>query len=260
MFLGYMSKAIALVHALWLLAGPTPELVRWVCLKIRSFTTDFGVEMHLLEAPDVVDAYCAYMSGIPLLQCRSRVKHGIRMWPHALRLAGWSHTQGGIMKAAAQAFPLWPRYLQHQRALCKHYRNVQYRQHMVRMLAPLYPDAGLPKLLKGFTASFAKWRYETEWEVLRQLLCLRDLSENKVDPAFFANAQDQDELDNFFKACKQKDFWRWSAVVFAEIFDRLERLRKWGMVCNHSQCEELRKASNYRKHIACDRIVCLLPF
>ena len=66
------------------------------------------------------------------------------------------------------------------------------------MLGPRNPDVGVRQLLNNFPASFAKWRYETQWEVLRHLLPLRDQCENKVDRALFAKAE---ELDNFFKAC-----------------------------------------------------------
>ena len=111
----------------------------------------------------------------------------------------------------------------------------------------------MPRLLASFTAGFAKWRYETECEVLRQLLPLGDLCENKLVPVLFPKVQDQAELDRVFMACRRKGFWRWAKVAFPEVFQRLEHLRKWGMVCDHERCEELRKDCNYRKHIECPR-------
>ena len=255
-FASSMNKSVALLHALWLVGGPEAEDVRWLCFNIRSMTTDFGVEMHLLEAPDLVDAFIAFMDGMPM--STRLVKHGTRMWPRALRVAGWSHTQGNIMKSTAEAFPDWPMYLKHMRALCKCFRNYSYRKHIAKKLGSRYPEARLDALLRSFTAGFAKWRYETVVEVLRQLLKLRDLCENKLEPELFVGAQDQDEMAAFFQACKAKDFWRWAAVAHLEIYQRLERLRKWGMVCPHERCEELRKASNYKKHIDCPRTMNIL--
>jgi len=43
-----LSKSVALVWALWLVAGPELEALQYACDKVRSFTTDFGVEMGLL--------------------------------------------------------------------------------------------------------------------------------------------------------------------------------------------------------------------
>ena len=257
-FCGSMSKSVALLHALWLVAGPTADDLRWVCSKIMSFTTDFGIEMHLLEAPDVIDAYLARMNGQPLHKVAHLVKHDVRMWANALRMAGWSHTMGNIMKFAAESFPLWPVYLKHERGLCKFFKNHTYRKHIVRLLAPAHPESRTQ--LRGFTAGFAKWRYETEHEVLKQLLKNRDLCETKLDPAMFSNPQDQEEMNSVFRGCKDKGFWRWANVAFRDVFDRLEKLRKWGMVCPHDECEKLRKESGYRKQIRCDRITTFLYY
>ena len=139
-FTGSMSKSVAFLHALWLVAGPEAEMVRWICGKVRSMTTDFGVEMHLLEALDVVDAFIVHLNGAPLDRFVALMIHGTRMWPRALRIAGWSHTLGGAMKTAADTFPRWPVYLKHERALCKFYKNVTYRKHIVRMLGPQFPE------------------------------------------------------------------------------------------------------------------------
>ena len=139
-FAGSMSKSVSLLHALWLIVGPSADDVRWVNSKIRSFTTDFGVEMHLLEAPDIVDAYIAYLDGQPLLHVAPLVKHDVRMWAYALRMAGWSHVFGGIMKTAGEKFPHWPRYLKNERVLCPFFKNITYRQHIIRLLGPQLPD------------------------------------------------------------------------------------------------------------------------
>ena len=157
------------------------------------------------------------------------------------------------MKPESEKFPQWPRHLKHERHLCAFFKNVTYRQHIVRKLGPGVPN--LRAQLHSFTAGFAKWRYETEVEVLRQLLKHRDLCENHLDPALFAKAQDQEEMAGVFRACNDKGFWRWANASHREIFSRLERLRKWGMVCPHERCEELRAASNYKKSIPCDRIL-----
>ena len=173
-----MSKSVALLHALWLVAGPTEDDLRWACSKVMSFTTDFGVEMHLLEAPDIIEAYLARINGSPLHTLAHLVQNDVRLFPNALRMAGWSHTMGNIMKFAAESFSQCPVYLKHQRELCKFFKNHTYRKHIVRTLGPAHPE--LKTQLAGFTAGFAKWRYETLFQVFKQLLRLRALCENHV--------------------------------------------------------------------------------
>ena len=87
-----LSKGVALLHALWLVAGLSEADLAYCCGCVRSLTTDFGVEMHLLEMPDVAAAYVAFMGGAPTHRLRPLVKQGSRLFHKALRMAGWSHT------------------------------------------------------------------------------------------------------------------------------------------------------------------------
>ena len=131
------------------------------------------------------------------------------------------------------------------------FRNPGYRQHIAARLG----KARWGKQLRGFTASFARWRYETVPEVQRQLKRQRQLCEDELNEALFSKAQDQAFIQSVMSACKDKPFWRWLVVSFHEVFWELETLRKWGMVCDHADCEKLRKESNYKKKIDCPRIV-----
>ena len=246
-----MSKGVALLHALWLVAGATESDLAYVCSKVRSLTTDFGVEMHLLEMPDLIAAYIAFLGGAPLHRLRSLVNNKSRLFGKAMRIAGWSHTLGGIMKMAAEIFPQFPSYLVNMRALCKFFKNPSYRQHIERRLGKTSFGEGRTK--KQFTATFAKWRYETMVDVLQQLAPLRKLCEEDLDEALFAKAQDPEFIKAVMRACRDSPFWRWAMASLREIFLDLEVLRKWGMVCGDEDCEELRKASGYKKKIDCPR-------
>ena len=156
---------------------------------------------------------------------------------------------GNIMKDTAEKFPHWPSTLGKMRSMCKFYKNNSYRMHIRRRL-----DLGLEDkaTLKHFTASFAKWRYETVFEVLRQLLDYRQISA-LVPRELFARAQDQEEASAFFRACKDLPFWRWASASFRKVFSSLEYLRRWGMVCECPEHREQRKTRK-NKFIKCLRI------
>ena len=128
---------------------------------------------------------------------------------------------------------------------------VSYRNNIVRELGPTFPH--LKQDIKRFTVGFAKWRYETEVELLRQLLRHRDLCQNKLKASMLSNAQDPEEITGVFRACQNGKFWQWAASVYPHVFERLERLRQWSMVCDHETCAELRRESNGRKRIDCPR-------
>ena len=145
---------------IWLIAGPSADDVLWFISLTTSFTTDFGNEMHLLEMPDVVDALMAWADGVPLSRVQPLVHHDRRLFARALRVAGWSHTLGGIMKSVASKFKDWPEHLSSLRIICKTFRNESYREHVKSKLKRNLSDEE-KKTLKSFTAGFAKWRYET---------------------------------------------------------------------------------------------------
>ena len=84
------------------------------------------------------------------------------------------------MKNTCTFFPEYPQWLNYLRSLCKFFHNVTYRLHLRRTLRGRAGDLDVDKLLKEFTASFAKWRYETMVEVLRQLGPLRELCESYI--------------------------------------------------------------------------------
>ena len=112
-----VSKSMCLLHALWLVAGPDAQTIRYCLRKVASITTDHGTEMHTLEMRDVVDAYCAYMQGASLEHCRTLVDVSSRWLPNALRISGWSHSMGNIMRHTAETTTRWPRILQQMRDL-----------------------------------------------------------------------------------------------------------------------------------------------
>ena len=248
-FTGTMSKGVALLWAIWLVAGPSTDELRWFCTNVRSFTTDFGVEMHLLDLPDISEAMVAWASGRPLHTVGPLVKPDSRLFARALRIAGWSHTMGGVMKGIAEKIPQWPPSLTHMRALCKFYKNSSYRRHIRRKM-DLEPEAD--RSLIHFTAGFAKWRYETVFEVQRQLLRVRVVSQ-LLQPQLFARPQDQELFIQVMAACRDAPFWRFTSVSFTKIFSELEYLRRWGMVCECPAHREQRRLSGGKKFIKCSR-------
>eukprot|EP00959_Pyramimonas_sp_CCMP1952_P397308 8324620-Pyramimonas_sp.AAC.2 len=78
------SKAIALLHAIWVVPGPDVETVRYVLSKVVCVTTDFGNEVRTLEMVDCVEAYCKWMGGLSLSAARPFVNRDRRWLPHSI--------------------------------------------------------------------------------------------------------------------------------------------------------------------------------
>ena len=148
---------------------------------------------------------------------------------YALRIGGWSHSLGNVMKLSGAYFPEFAVWLGWLRSLCRFFRIGSYRSHLIRMLSD-HID-GLATLLRSFSAGFAKWRYETLHHCLESLLKLRVLCEQHLERCLFNEVKDDNELQTVIKACKQPQFWRWISVSYKLLYNRLEGLRRWGLLC-----------------------------
>ena len=92
------------------------------------------------------------------------------------------------MKRLAKSCPAWLEILERLRNLCQFFRNKTWREWVARALKSQIPDIAYE--LKYFTASFAKWRFETIVDTLFQLRPLRQICE-LLRPEMFANAQEK---------------------------------------------------------------------
>jgi hypothetical protein len=103
----------------WLVSGPRHEYVRYFVDKITCVCTDNGIEMTTIELPNLLDAFFLWVCDAPLGSLRPHVRRDERLLRHAIRLTGWSHCFGNIMRGCAQIDPAWLGGLQTLRALCK---------------------------------------------------------------------------------------------------------------------------------------------
>ena len=249
------NKTISLLHALWLVCGPDEYHLRAACQLVSSVTTDFGVEMVTSDMPDVIEAYLAWMGGQPLADVKSKIVFGKRLFPNSIRIAGWNHTLSSIMKSVVKACDKYPEHLAMMRDLCTFFRNETYRDHLIKLLKGKVP--GIAELLRSFSAGFAKWRYETLVTCTKALHKLRNLCQRHVREEMFQHVQDRAQIQRVVNACRTPRLWQWISLTYTKVLSKLEVIRRWGMVCPHKRCAELRKEK--KQHVYCARSSRRLP-
>ena len=186
------------------------------------------------------------MAGRALEDCRQLVNHNRRLFHYAIRLAGWNHALGNTMKKVAKSYLWWPEVLDHIRVLTRFYRNQSWREWITRAVGDRRPNT--ENDLQHFTAGTAKWRFETIVEAEKQLVPLRDLCENYVKEEFFTNAQEKMFINDVLKACKDTRLWLFIVLTYTWVFQGLEHIRRWGLICPHEKCNERRKKG---EHVTC---------
>ena len=213
---------------------------------MTSITTDFGVEVHTLELPNILQAFLSWHAGTPLEHVRGLVDHSSRLFYAALRIAGWCHCWGNLMKYIAEKSKRWPEVLDGMRALVNFWQNRSWRKYMKKVMQGKAFDL---KELDHFTASMAKWRYETIPATMKDLLRLR-IPSQYLSPELFPNAKDKTVIQ---KACDAgRNPWLWSYMdnSYNLCFLSCEECRRWGMVCECPEHVRMRQEEHV-KHIEC---------
>ena len=245
---GAVAKGVCLLWALFLVAGPFFCDLRWLVSKVAGITTDFGVEMKTIELPFILSAFIAWHEGRDLLACRPLVDHNRRLFQYALRLSGWGHLWGNLMKSMAENGTRWETSLTQLRAMVAFLRVASWRKTIQRFLkARGIPDAELAEL-DHFSATTAKWRYQTI------AFCMASISRCRaalahVVPEMFANVKDRVTIEGALNAINDEFFLPYVTCASREVFGPAEGCRHWGMVC---PCHVAERHEG-KKHIHCWR-------
>ena len=93
------DKALALLHVLWLEYGPYERVIRVVCESVRGAPTDFGAEIFVASARDLAPSFYGRQVSLDDLERR--------LFPHALRLLGWSHIVDSCAQPVVCNAPTW---------------------------------------------------------------------------------------------------------------------------------------------------------
>ena len=103
-----ISKTIALLWALWLVLGSRQAMQTFLGC-VRGLVTDGGVESHIVDAPDTLRDFLAWISGAP----RPNLDEGGAqqfLFKNAVQSQGWKIVWDGLLRrtlASTRFFPAW---------------------------------------------------------------------------------------------------------------------------------------------------------
>ena len=242
---GAVNKGVSLLFALFLVAGPFFCDLAWLLAKVVCLTTDFGIEIKTVAMPWILQALLSWMGGRGLLSCKPLIDHSRRLFIRALRISGWSHLMGNLMKKVAESSGQWPGIIACLRNCCTVLHNATWRKHMQRCLR----GQGLDLTpLNSFTPTLIKWRYECIDSVTEKLAELRPLLQGKVTRAWFQNPQDGELVNHFIDGCGSPFFGVYVTHASREVFHPTELQRHWGMVCGCAEHIQDRAEGKSTKH------------
>ena len=242
-----IHKVVAFLWSLSLMLGPQIEIMRWFLNKIGSVTSDMGTEFGFIDIGNILAAFIRWRAGEPLARISSTAVESTKLLPNALRVPGWGHLFGNLMKFLVKSVQGWLEILNYLRQLVKFFNYGPWREELVRALRFVYPEGR--RVLKSFHAQLTKWRYETIHGVFAELLRIREVCETHVAAALqqFTNFKDVQLLNDVRRICAWKEIWAFLSAFFP-LLETLEGARRWGLVC--PCCAELR-AERPRVRLKC---------
>ena len=246
-----VAKSLALVWAAFLVAGPDEEGIRYFFDEVVSIVTDCGTEIKMATVPDVITAFVRWNQGWSLARCAPLVDTETRLFANALRISGWCHAWGNLMKEVAHVCPKWPTVLEQMRCMVAFWRDRTWRKWVQVALRGTDVDTSV---LKSFPAAIAKWRFETIAKTMFCLDRLRTIAEKHLRPEMFARAKDAVFMKKVFETVGDREFGIFISAAYRHCFRECEDARHWGMVCRCEVCEKKRadaREAGHRVRLEC---------
>ena len=240
-FMSAVDKTMAVLWAVFLSVGPMWSSIEEFLYDVRSFTSDCGVESLISDTKNIAQAFAESLN----LKVSATFQQERWLLPSCVYIPDWNHLASNAMKAMLQSLPRWPALLSKLRALCAVFRNAEYRYVMTALVHDEDPE----DLLKTFSSSFVKWRYETVDDVLSALLKLRRFCQNDFSRAraHLGHVQNEPEMQNAVEACGDESLWRWIATV-QPIMRQFNEFRQWARGC---PCHEAERRDGVK--VDCER-------
>ena len=149
-----LGKTLTLLWQIFLVAGPGIEAMRLFLRRVRSITTDTGVERLIVNQPDCLQKFYKYLNP----NCAgSSCEQQHFLFPRAIKIQGWKHLWDLMVRRGLGSIRNFPAWLSQLKALVQFLRNVN----LVKEFADDVQSKGYPavaEMLKG--ASFptvAEW-------------------------------------------------------------------------------------------------------
>ena len=154
---GVVHKSVALLWALYLVCGLNYALIEWLLSKICSLTTDQGCEFGIGSMPNFFPYFYSWLNRTSGTGDRCSIDWTSTLLPNSIRVAGWGHLHGGLMKTACNFAQHWPQIVKGMRILSAFFRVTSWRRRVADYAQGRLPD--VKTLMERSYPSLAKWRY-----------------------------------------------------------------------------------------------------
>ena len=225
-FTDAIGKACGVLWQIWLLTGPSFEHVRSFLWRIKSITTDQGVERKIVDLADLLKDFFFLID--PALDL-SGFEHERWLFPNAWAIPGWKHAWDNLLQRGLNCLIWFPLWLSRFRSMVAFLRIPSHVPKLTRHLR----GQGLGYLADVLEAqrlpSFADWRWSTLKRCLSAVLPFLDGLIDNFDPALFPGSRSSMVPMITAFGCEA---WRRQTDFVMFLATWLVQLQQWGSGCD----------------------------
>lgn len=223
------GKCVALLWQIFLVAGPSYFLVKLWCSRVRSVTTDQGVERMLADYPGFLGDFFWLVD--PKYKIKDANPPLANLFPRALAMPGWQHMWDLLMRRGLTQMRFFPQWITGLKAIVNFLRSVANSSVVVRSLRQKGLDGAADMIEQASLPSFAEWRWGTLLLCCNRLALFLDTLIANFDAALFRDCKDRVGITTMLAALrstvwrKQFDFVKWFC-------NWLGGIMAWGKGCD----------------------------
>lgn len=226
-FMDAVGKVLALLWQMWLMTGPGYGMLRAFCHRVRSVTTDQGVERFVANfkciLPDFYGLFDKDFRPPALLA-------GEMLFPRAVEMPGWMHLWDLVIRKGLCLPKYFPKWLVGLKAIVAFMRKSIDLEVLLRSLRQKGFEGAADLLASISLPSFADWRWKTLRTCCNAVLSFVDTLREHFDHKLFKQARDGTAMRNLMEALGSQT-WRNFLGFVAWYCDWLGRIMSWGQGC-----------------------------
>lgn len=230
-----IAKTLYLAWAAFLMVGPPYDFYRSFCSRVRSITSDFGVEKDIVNSIDVTDEI------FKALGLRDVPISDDKMFKNAVHMPGFRHIFDGVLRRALSGLRWFPRWILLFKACVYFLRSRAVIRTLARE-ARRNNKHGYASLLESLKIpSFAKWRWCTLHDCMTAVGDVWNTFSMNFKPHLFKKSRQTTRLRRVTEAVQSAEFRRqWGVVAF--IAEWLTKILRWCGGCSCCPPPESRHA------------------
>lgn len=230
-FLDAAGKVLALLWQIFLLTGPTFFLVRLFCSRVRSITTDQGVERLLADYPQVLPEFFQIVDPA----CTpGDLELGRHLFPRALVMPGWQHMWDLMIRKGLSGTRFFPGWIVGLKAIVSFLRSTTNCATIARNLRKKGFDGAADIVEATKLPTFAEWRWGTLLSCVNKLQGVIGTLAANFDAALFKESRDRSGISALLGALRSADWHRQFDFVLW-FTNWIGALMSWGRGC---RCHE----------------------